>query len=342
MKQVKWGIIGLGSIASKFADGFQFTKNARLFAISSKNENKLLEFKNKFQIDKNYCFSNYDSLLECKDLDMVYIALPHSFHHEWVIKSIEKGKNILVEKPATVNFSQMENIKNNLKNKNIFFSEAFMYRYHPQIPKIIDLLKNKIIGNLISMESFFGFNALTKRKIFGIKFKKKLNKYNRLFSKELGGGAILDIGCYPVSFSIFVASLISKIDFNRIEVLNKKKEIGPTGVDMNSFAELNFGNNFKSKVIASLTKNLGKKTKIIGTKGELIIEDTWSPTNISLINVIGKNKETIKIKCHNNVYAYEIDTLSTCILENKKEPNFPGMTINETFENMRILDKWLN
>jgi predicted dehydrogenase len=342
MKQVKWGIIGLGSIASKFADGFQFTKNARLFAISSKNENKLLEFKNKFQIDKNYCFSNYDSLLECKDLDMVYIALPHSFHHEWVIKSIEKGKNILVEKPATVNFSQMENIKNNLKNKNIFFSEAFMYRYHPQIPKIVDLLKNKIIGNLISMESFFGFNALTKRKIFGIKFKKKLNKYNRLFSKELGGGAILDIGCYPVSFSIFVASLISKIDFNRIEVLNKKKEIGPTGVDMNSFAELNFENNFKSKVFASLIENLGNKTKIIGTKGELIIEDTWSPTNISLINVTGENKETIKIKCHNNVYAYEIDTLSTCILENKKEPNFPGMTINETFENMRILDKWLN
>jgi len=342
MKQVKWGIIGLGGIASKFADGFQFTKNARLFAISSKNENKLLEFKNKFQIDENYCFSNYDSLLECKDLDMVYIALPHSFHHEWVIKSIEKGKNILVEKPATVNFSQMENIKNNLKNKNIFFSEAFMYRYHPQIPKIVDLLKNKIIGNLISMESFFGFNALTKRKIFGIKFKKKLNKYNRLFSKELGGGAILDIGCYPVSFSIFVASLISKIDFNRIEVLNKKKEIGPTGVDMNSFAELNFENNFKSKVFASLIENLGNKTKIIGTKGELIIEDTWSPTNISLINVTGENKETIKIKCHNNVYAYEIDTLSTCILENKKEPNFPGMTINETLENMRILDKWLN
>ena len=342
MKQVKWGIIGLGGIASKFADGFQFTKNARLLAISSKNENKLLEFKNKFQIDENYCFSNYDSLLECKDLDMVYIALPHSFHHEWVIKSIEKGKNILVEKPATVNFSQMENIKNNLKNKNIFFSEAFMYRYHPQIPKIVDLLKNKIIGNLISMESFFGFNAITKRKIFGIKFKKKPNKYNRLFSKELGGGAILDIGCYPVSFSIFVASLISKIDFNRIEVLNKKKEIGPTGVDMDSFAELNFGNNFKSKVSASLIKDLGKKTKIIGTKGELIIEDTWSPTNISLINVTGENKETIKIKCHDNVYAYEIDTLSTCILENKKEPNFPGMTIDETLENMRILDKWLN
>ena len=164
MKQVKWGIIGLGNIALKFAEGFQYTKNAKLLAISSRNKNKLLTFKNKFQIDDNYCFTNYDSLLECKDLNIVYIALPNSFHHEWVIKSIEKGKNILVEKPATINFSQMENIKNNLKGKNIFFSEAFMYRYHPQRSKVVDLLKNNVIGNLVSMDSFFGFNALGKKK----------------------------------------------------------------------------------------------------------------------------------------------------------------------------------
>ena len=104
MKQVRWGIIGLGNIALKFAEAFKYLKNAKLLAISSRSENKLLTFKNKFQIDDNYCYTNYDSLLECKDLDIIYIALPHSLHHEWVIKSIEKGKNILVEKPATVNF----------------------------------------------------------------------------------------------------------------------------------------------------------------------------------------------------------------------------------------------
>ena len=286
MVQVKWGIIGLGNIALKFSEGFQYTKNAKLFAISSRNKNKLQAFKNKFQIDDNYCFTNYDSLLECKDLDIIYIALPHSLHYEWVMKSIEKEKNILVEKPATVNFLQMENIKNNLKNKNIFFSEAFMYRYHPQISKVIDLLKNNVIGNLVSMESLFGFDALGRKKIFGIKLnklKKKPNRNNRLYNKELGGGAILDLGCYPVSFSILIASLISKFDFIKTKVLNKKKEIGPTGVDMNSFAELYFENNFKSTVGASLKQNLGKKTKIIGTKGELVLEDSWTPTK-SFIN----------------------------------------------------------
>ena len=345
MKQVRWGIIGLGNIALKFSEGFQYTKNAKLFAISSRSESKLMTFKNKFKIDDNYCFSNYENLLECKDLDIIYIALPHSLHYRWVMKSIEKGKNILVEKPATLNFSQMENIKNNLKNKNIFFSEALMYRYHPQISKVIDLVKNKVIGNLVSMESFFGFDAIRKKKIFGIKLnklKKKPNRNNRLYNKELGGGAILDLGCYPVSFSILIASLISKFDFIKTKVLNKKKEIGPTGVDMNSFAELDFENNFRSTIGVSFTQNLGNKTKIIGTKGELILEDTWSPTNISSIQINGENKKVIEIKCHNNIYSYEIDILSRCILENKKEPNFPGMTINETLENMRILDEWLN
>ena len=311
MAQVKWGIIGLGNIALKFSEGFQYTKNAKLFAISSRSKNKLQAFKNKFQIDDNYCFTNYDSLLECKDLDIIYIALPHSLHYEWVMKSIEKEKNILVEKPATVNFLQMENIKNNLKNKNIFFSEAFMYRYHPQISKVVDLLKNNVIGNLVSMESLFGFDALGRKKIFGIKLnklKKKPNRNNRLYNKELGGGAILDLGCYPVSFSILIASLISKFDFIKTKVLNKKKEIGPTGVDMNSFAELYFENNFKSTVGASLTQNLGKKTKIIGTKGELVLNDTWSPSNPSLIQINGENKETIEIECHNNIYTYEIDS----------------------------------
>jgi len=228
MTQVKWGIIGLGNIALKFSEGFQYTKNAKLFAISSRNKNKLQAFKNKFQINDNYCFTNYDSLLECKDLDIIYIALPHSFHYEWVMKSIEKEKNILVEKPATVNFLQMTNIKNNLKDKNIFFSEAFMYRYHPQISKVIELLKNNVIGNLVSMESLFGFDALGRKKIFGIKLnklKKKPNRNNRLYNKELGGGAILDLGCYPVSFSILIASLISKFDFIKTKVLNKKKRL---------------------------------------------------------------------------------------------------------------------
>ena len=341
MQKVNWGIIGLGKIALEFSEGFKNIDNAKLLGISSKDNKKLKKFKEDFKIENNFCFNNYENLLECKDIDIIYIALPNSLHHEWIIKCIEKEKKILVEKPATLNFSQMKDVQNKLLNKNLLFTEAFMYRYHPQIIKVIKLIRENAIGKLISMESFFGMNILTKKNLFGFKKIKKLNKDNRLYNKDLGGGAILDLGCYPVSISQLIASLIPDIDCNNIKVLNKKKEIGSTGVDLDSYAELQFDNKFKSKIGASFTKNLGKRTRIIGEKGELLIENTWHG-DPSIIKIKGEKNYEINVKCNKNIFSYEIENISKSALENKKESIYPGMSLVETLLNMKILDEWLN
>ena len=153
MKQINWGIIGLGNIALKFADGFKNVDNAKLIGISSKNNQKLQKFKEEFHIEENFCFNEYESLIKCKDIDIVYIALPNSLHYEWILKCIKERKKILTEKPASINFSQINEIKNKVLEKNIFFAEGFMYRYHPQITKVIELINENVIGKLISMES---------------------------------------------------------------------------------------------------------------------------------------------------------------------------------------------
>ena len=341
MQKVNWGIIGLGKIALEFSKGFKNIDNAKLLGISSKDNKKLKKFKEDFKIENNFCFNNYENLLECKDIDIVYIALPNSLHHEWIIKCIEKEKKILVEKPATLNFSQMKDVQNKLLNKNLLFTEAFMYRYHPQIIEVIKLIRGNVIGKLISMESFFGMDILTKKNLFGFKKRKKLNKDNRLYNKDLGGGAILDLGCYPVSISQLIASLIHDIDCNSIKVLNKKKEIGFTGVDLDSYVELQFDNKFKSKIGASFTKNLGKETRIIGEKGELLIKNTWHG-DPSVIKIKGEKSYEINVKCNENIYSYEIRNISKSVLENKKESIYPGMSLIETLLNMKILDEWLN
>ena len=173
MQKVNWGIIGLGNIALKFAEGFKNIENAKLLGISSKSDEKIKKFKELFKIDNNFCFNSYEDLLSCKDIDMIYIALPNSLHHEWVIRCIEKKKNILVEKPATLNFSEIENIKNELQNMDLLFAEAFMYRFHPQIIKTIELINENRIGKIISVESFFGIDLLTKKNLFGFNKKKK-------------------------------------------------------------------------------------------------------------------------------------------------------------------------
>ena len=341
MQKVNWGIIGLGNIALKFAEGFKEVANAKLLAVSSKDEKKIEQFKDYFKIEDKYCFKNYEDLLDCQDINIIYIALPHSLHHEWVIKCIEKKKRILVEKPATINFSQIKDIQNKLLNKNLLFSEAFMYRHHPQIIKVIELIKETTVGKLISMESYFGMNLLTKKNLFGLKKEKKISEKNRLYNKELGGGTILDLGCYPVSFSQFIASFVPGINLNNVDLINIKRENGPTGVDIDSYAELVFDKKFKSKVGASFKKNLGKETKIIGEKGEILIENTWHGEN-GLIEVNAEKNYKIVVKSYENIFSHEIENLSNSILEGKNELYYPAMTLEETMLNMKILEKWMN
>ena len=339
MEKANWGIIGLGNIAREFANGFAEAENACIKGIASNNLNRLSEFKNKFNINENYCFSNYQELIECEEIDIIYITLPHSLHYEWIIKSLNNEKNTIVEKPATINFEQISNIKKKFHSKNFFFAEAFMYRYHPQIKKLIQLIKEKKIGNLINMESYFGVNIMEKKTLFGIKRKKKINEKSRLFDKRLGGGAILDLGCYPSSMSLLIASL--KSDFTDVIIKDKNVELFKTGVDINSYAKLVFDNEFMSFIGTSFNKDLGKRTKIKGDIGEIIIEDSWDGNN-SKIFINSQNNEIINIKAKSNIYSYEIEIFSKNFLENNYEIKYPGMKFKETYLNMKILDNWLN
>lgn len=340
MSQIRWGIIGLGNIAFEFANAFKYINNAQLKGIASRNEDKLKKFEKQFLIDKKFSFRNYESLIECEDIDVVYIALPNSLHYEWIIKSLKNNKKVLVEKPATINSLEIDDIKKNYLNHNSFFTESFMYMYHPQIKKTLELIKSGEIGKLVSMESMFGKDILTKKFFFGFKKKRRLNSKSRLFDKDLGGGVILDLGCYPVSFSTLIASLTSKIDYENIEITNIKKDIGSTDVELDAYAELNFNSNFRSIIGASFTKNLGKKTKIIGTEGEIILADTWH-AEPSIINLVNKDAKKIEFKFEKNIFSYEIDILSQLILDRKKKLDFPVMSIEQTSFNMKILEKWM-
>ena len=159
---VKWGIIGLGNIAFEFAKSFYNSDNADLIAVASTSNEKLIKFKQNFNIEKENLYNSYQKLLENEDIDIVYIALPNSFHFEWILKAIEKNKNILVEKPAFVSLKEAEIIFNHKNLKNIFFGEGYMYRYNPQISEMIKIIKSSEIGKLISMESNFGIKFIKK------------------------------------------------------------------------------------------------------------------------------------------------------------------------------------
>ena len=340
MEKLNWGIMGLGNIAQKFSEAITKSQNAKLLAVSSKNLEKLKNFKDRFNIEEKFLFNNYENLINCKDIDIIYIALPNSFHHYWAKQSILNKKNVLVEKPITLNFKEAQDIEKSLLNKDLFFGEAFMYRHHPQINLIIKMIKNNEIGNLKSMESSFGFNILTKKKFFLFNKKRKIDKNNRFFNKKLGGGCILDLGCYPTSFSLLIQSLIMKSNLEKIKILNVVKEINETGVEVDAKAEISFNETFKSKVKASFKNNLGNKSTIYGETGKLIIDNTWFGSN-NIIKINKNSSNIIDLDNEKNIYSYQIENISKNIISNNFKSEFPAMSLQESLLNMKILDDWV-
>jgi len=344
MDKVNWGVIGLGNISQKFLDGFSEVQNARILGLSSKSLKKLEKFSDMYKIEKKFCFNSYEDLINCSEIDIIYIALPNSLHYEWIIKCLDKDKKILVEKPVTTNFYQLEEIEKKNINK-IFFAEAFMYRFSPHIKFIIDLIKNDEIGDLIRLDSSFGVNLLTKKKFFFFKKKKKIDINRREFNPNLGGGCILDLGCYPVSFCVLLSKIINdNIEFDNstnIYLKNIKKEYFQTGVDIDSHLELKIENLLTSKIKASFKNNYGNSSLITGKKGSIFIDDTWlGGKKITIIKDKKKIVNTITFK--KNIYSYEIENISKTILEKKNYVDFPAMTFLESKLNMKILDKWIN
>ena len=337
---IKWGIIGLGNVAYEFAKSFYNTKNSKLIAIASKTPDKLSKFKNEFNIKSNNCYDDYEKLLNSAEIDVVYITLPNTLHFDWTMQAINKDKKILIEKPAFLNLEQAEIIKQRIAEKKVFFTEGYFYRHLPHINDIIKIINENEIGELVSMESSFGLNLLTKKKLFFFVKNKKINPSARLFNKDLAGGCILDLGCYPASFSLLIASLIKDIDYKNFKLLDVKKEIGQTGVDIDASAAIQFEGGFTSTIKSSFKKNIGSQSIIKGEKGSISIHDTWFGDVIK--KKIGDRTYELKKRYYPQVFSYQIENISDAILNNLKEVLAPGMSLEETLLNTKILEEWFN
>jgi predicted dehydrogenase len=337
---VKWGIIGLGNIAFEFAKSFYNADNADLIAVASTSNDNLDKFKQKYNINSENLYNSYEELLENKNIDIIYIALPNSFHFEWLLKAIEKNKNILVEKPALVSNKQAETVFKHKNFKNIFFSEGYMYRYHPQISKTIKIIKAGEIGRPISMNSNFGVNLIYKKNFFGFK-KKKIDRNKRIFNKNLGGGVILDQGCYTTSMSLLIASLIENIDITNFKLTDINTEYIDSNIDVCSTAKINFDNKFLSHITASFKDDTGKNTVIFGENGKIILENTWNPKETK-IELSGKINKVFKFENSVNIYSLEIKHISEDIINGKTEASYPGINKNNILLNTKLINHWVN
>ena len=321
---IKWAIIGSGNMARNFATVIKEVDNAELIAISSSNEKNLKSFGIEFKIDSKFRFNKYENLSKCKEVDAVYISTLNNTHFDLIKMCAMNKKNILCEKPFCLNLTEAIKLKKIIEDNNIKFFEAIAYLSHPQTNKIFDLIKDNEIGEIVSLESTFGFKV------------RKINPNSRLFNKELGGGAILDVGCYPLSF---LSLFIKKNDI--IEFKNISGKICKTNVDISASAKLRINNKIDCEIKVSLEEHFNNTSVIYGSKGYIVVNSPWLPQKKTFLEVFSKTRSyKIFINSDLTVYANQIKNVSNEFL-GKNDNKIKLFSILESFENMKNLDYWI-
>ncbi|MFN2237030.1 MAG: Gfo/Idh/MocA family protein [Anaerolineales bacterium] len=337
---LNWGLIGAGSIAKVFCNGMRFSKTGRIAAVASRSKDRAAELASAFSIPKVY--HDYESLLADGQIDVVYINTIHPAHAEWVIEAARAGKHILVEKPIGLNSQEAAAMVEAAQVNDVFLMEAFMYRCHPQTQKLAELVREGVIGQVQIIRSVFSYNAA-------------FNPTSKTYTNELGGGGILDVGCYPASMTRLIAGAASGKPFlNPMEVKGTAK-IGPTGVDHYAAATLHFENDIIAEIITGVNCQMPVEVSIYGTDGILSVPNPWlpsspcrsasiplpldtvfPPTSIQLKRHAEPNPEEITITPDRDLFTYEADMVAANIDDRQS----PAMNWQDTLGNMQLLDQW--
>src|SRR5688572_7857424 len=260
--KLNWGILGTGNIAKAFAQGLAVSKTGKLVAIGSRSQEKADAFGAELNVPHRH--GSYDALLADPDVDAIYIATPHPQHAEWAIKAAEAGKHLLVEKPLGMNAHEASAIVEAALEHDVFLMEAFMYRAHPQTKRLIELLRSDVIGDVRVIHATFSFHA-------------NFNPDSRIYSNALGGGGILDVGCYPVSMARLVAGIAVGQDFADALELKGVAHLGATGIDEWAAAAARFPGDVVAQLACAVAVQMENAVRIDGTDGSIVIPDPWAP-----------------------------------------------------------------
>ena len=332
MATLNWGIIGTGAIARAFAHGLTQSETGRAIAVGSRNQSTADAFADEFKITKRH--GSYDALLADSEVQAVYISIPHPFHAEWAVKAAEAGKHILCEKPLGLNHAQGMTMVEAAREHGVFFMEAFMYRCHPQTAKLVELVKEGAVGEVRMIRASFGFGG-----------GHTINAESRTLNKLLGGGGILDVGCYPVSMSRLIAGVaVGKPFADPVEVVGAGR-LGETGADEWAAAVLRFESGIIAQVSTAVRVSPDQTLEICGSDGRITVSNPWVANRVDaaagrIVVTAGGKEQVIDVPSARTSFAYEADRVAAAIAAGKTQVEWPAMTWLDTLGNLAALDGW--
>ncbi|EJT6474470.1 TPA: Gfo/Idh/MocA family protein [Clostridium perfringens] len=310
MKKLKWGILGPGNIARDFAQALNRV-NGEVYAVASRNKERAEKFARENNVKKAY--GSYDEIIKDKDIDVVYIATPHSNHYEYIIKSLNNNKHVLCEKAITVNERELEEALKIAREKNLVLEEAMTLFHMPLYEKVIKKINKEDLGKVNMVQVSFGSF-------------KEYDENNRFFNLDLAGGALLDIGTYALSFARYFLSSMPE------EILSTVKK-AKTGVDEES------GIILKTKEDEIATISLAFRSKmpkrgIVSCDNGFITIDNFPRANKATINYLDGTVEVIECGEEEKALDYEVIFMEEKINENKE-----SNSIELTYDVIKIMNK---
>ena len=320
MSKVKWGVLGTANVASwGTIPGMLKSESCELYAIAGRSIEKAETYKKRFCFEKAY--GSYDELLQDSEVQAVYIPLPNNLHKEWVLKALKAGKNVLCEKPIALNADETEEMYRTAKECGVLLMEAYAYLHSPYIKSLVNDVKSGLIGEVDYIETAFVTQG----------YKEDIRLH-----KELGGGAMYDLGCYCTTM------LLSLID-SKPEYVKASADFSDEGIDLMTAGLIRFENGVRASFNVGMI--LGKDTDyrfdrlyIHGSKGYIKSDVEYNQEgNVFYRIYLGEDVIVRDISVPNN-YSLEVEQFSRCVLGEET----PYVTSEFTINNAKLIDSVLS
>lgn len=314
MTPIRWGILGLGRIARKFALGLQSVPDAKLVAVGSRSLEKATAFAGEFNVP--YAHGSYEALAADPEVDVVYVATPHPYHLEVARLCLKAKKAVLCEKPFTLNEREARELVDCARRENVFLMEAMWSRFLPPMVQVREWLARGVIGEPRMVIADFCFRS-------------DWNPQSRVLDPHLGGGALLDVGIYPLA-------LASMVFGGAPLKVTGQCHLGETGVDEQSAMLLSYQGGALAVLSCAVRTQSPHDARILGTEGSIYIPGFWHCTEATLTKT-GKAPQTAAPVRMGNGYNYEAAEVDRCLRAGLKES--PVMPLSETLTTLRTMDE---
>jgi predicted dehydrogenase len=293
-KQLNWGLLSTARINQALIRPLTASKHTRLLAVASRSLSSAEAYAREWKIPRAH--GSYEALLTDPEVDVIYNSLPNHMHAEWAIKALQAGKHVLCEKPIALTLAEVEAMTQAAQETGKVLAEAFMYRHHPQTLKVKEIVDSGALGKIQLIKGAFTFT---------------LSRAGDIRSKkEMGGGSIWDIGCYPISYARTI------VGAEPLEVFGWQVT-GESGVDDSFYGQMRFENGVHAQFDSGFKSPLRSHIEIVGTDGTLTVPDPFKPGRTSEILLTRDNKiEKIKTK-GGMLYMGEVDDMCDAVTQTK-------------------------